>query len=306
VCSSDLDFASGSTDAGVDIPVAQAGTYHIVVTSYRPGETGAYTLRVERGGAGAPPLPGLPGAGRRVWGVFAGITDYPAGVNDLPECANDARKMVESLSRRGLITPDHYVLLTDADATTTNVRAAMGRMAQQVGPDDVFVFFYSGHGGHTGPGSRDARELDGVDEYIFLHDGRLMDDEMGTLFDGIHGRIAMLALDSCFAGGFAKDVITRPGRVGLFSSEEDVTSDIAPRFQAGGYLSHFLRTGMAGEGDNDPHDNVLTVGELTHYVWRQFGTNANDVRQSMGYQQLVIDRGAVGAQQVLWAYPTTH
>jgi hypothetical protein len=176
----------------------------------------------------------------------------------------------------------------------------MRTVAQRIRPDDVFVFFYSGHGGQT-DGSSDEDELDERDEYLFVHDGQLMDDELGRLFDGIEARVALVAIDACYAGGFAKDVITRPGRVGMFSSEEDVTSAVAGRFQAGGYLSHFLRLGINGEADNDPHDDVLTVGELTHYTWRQFGQHASDVRMSMGYQHLVVDRGAVRTTEVLWA-----
>ena len=88
--------------------------------------------------------------------------------------------------------------------------------------------------------------------------------------------------------------------IGLFSSEEDVTSAVASQFQAGGYLSHFLRLGIQGEADQDPRDRVMTVGELTHYVWQQYGRHASDVRMGMGYQQLVVDRGAVRATQELW------
>ncbi len=322
------DLVSGNTNAGIDIPSAEAGSYQVMVTSYQPGMSGAYTLRVDHGAAGSMPTenptqpipspdpnqptpnPNQPtptpevAGGPRVWGVFAGISDYPNSGNDLPECANDAVKLVESLTDRGLLAPERRVLLTDAQATRDNIRQAMQRMAQQAGPQDVFVFFYSGHGGRTQGGSRDGRELDGQDEYLYVYDGQLMDDEMGTLFDGIRARTSILALDSCYAGGFAKDVITRPGRVGLFSSEEDVTSSVAQQFRAGGYLSHFLRMGMAGEADSDPRDNALTVGELTHYVWRQFAQNAHTVSQGEGaYQHLVVDRGAVGVGQVLWNYP---
>ncbi|MDP3279083.1 MAG: caspase family protein [Deltaproteobacteria bacterium] len=318
------DLVSGNTNSGLDIPSAEAGNYQIRVTSYRPNETGEYTLRIDHGAAGSlpadtaqpsqpgqpsqPSQPGQPSipsvaGGARVWGVFAGITDYPAGVNDLPECANDATKLVETLTERGLLTAERRVLLTDSQATVENVRQAIRRIGPQLGPQDVFVFFYSGHGGRTSGGSRDARELDGMDEYLYLYDGRLMDDEMGTLFDSVRGSTSILALDSCFAGGFAKDVITRPGRIGLFSSEEDVTSSVAQQFRAGGYLSHFLRLGMGGEADRDPRDNALTVGELTHYVWRQFAQNAANVDQGEGaYQHLVVDRGAVPVGQVLWTY----
>ncbi|UJR79221.1 caspase family protein [Sandaracinus amylolyticus] len=301
------DVSPGVLNSGIDIPAAEAGEYQVIVTSYRPGETGAYVLTTSAGttttpqpGPGTPPAaPGV-GSGSRVWVLSVGISDYPGGANDLPECANDAVKIAEALRNQGLTAPDREFLLTDGRATTAAIRDAMQRITAQIRPDDTFVFFYSGHGGQNESRSGDSRELDAIDEYLFVHDGPLLDDELGRLMDGVRARTALVAIDACFAGGFAKDVITRPGVVGLFSSEEDVTSAVASQFQAGGYLSHFLRLGIQGEADHDPRDRVMTVGELTHYVWQQYGRHASDVRMGMGYQQLVVDRGAVRATQELW------
>ena len=212
------DLSASTRNAGVDIPVAETGTYNVIVTSYRPGETGNYELQVGEGQAVT-----RPGSttGGRVFGVFAGISDYPDGVGDLAECANDAVKLAETLRNRGLLTEDRQVVLTDAQASTANIRQAMQQMAQRVGPEDVFIFFFSGHGGQTNSSS-DARELDGRDEFLVAHDGQILDDEVGRLLDGVTPRLSVVAVDSCHAGGLAKDVITRPGRIGLFSSEEDV------------------------------------------------------------------------------------
>lgn len=310
------DLQPGNLNSGIDIPAAEAGTYDVTVTSYRPGETGAYTLTATSGAGGAtaapttPPMPGTPttpaapaaagSSSTRVWTVSVGISDYPGGGNDLPECANDAVKIAEALRNQGLTTPEREILLTDAQATRANITNALQRVAREARPDDVLVFFYSGHGGQSDRPSQDRQELDGIDEYIFVYDGQILDDEMGRLITGIRARTTLFALDACFSGGFAKDVVTRPGIVGMFSSEEDVTSGVAMQFQAGGYLSHFLRMGIQGEADDDPRDGALTVGELTHYVWQQYGRQASDVRMQEGYQQLVIDRGAVRTTQILW------
>jgi len=293
------DLDASTRNAGVDLPAAEAGTYRISVTSYRPGETGAYVLSF---GTGQPaPSPG--GTGGRIFGLFVGISDYPSGVGDLPECANDAIKLAETLRTHGLLDPQRQVVLTDAQATIPNVRSALERFSGQMGPDDVFVFFYSGHGGQAQRGaSSDPREVDRTDEFILLHDGQLLDDELGRLFQPVRAGIAVAAIDACNSGGFAKDLITQPGRVGLFSSEEDVLSAVASQFQAGGYLSHFLRTAVSGQADVSPRDRVLTVGELTHFLYTQFGTHATDVELQGAYQHLVIDRGAVRVDQVLWSY----
>lgn len=308
------DINPQTRDAGLDVTLSETGTYTIMVTSYRAGEQGAYTLTVGRqGGGGTPPTNGggtiaaPPGTGGgRVFGIFAGISDY-ANQNDLPECANDARKLAEDLRRVGLMDASQQILLTDSEATTSAIRQAFARMAREVGPNDVFLFFYSGHGGQR-PSQSDPNELDRRDETIVLYDQEMLDDEMANLYGQLRGRLGLIALDSCFSGGFAKDVIRTAGRMGMFSSEEDLTSSVAGQFQAGGYLSHFLRTGIAGEADNGPRDGTLTAGELSHYLFRQFGAHVGDVGATdqnfaRSFQHLVIDRGAVGVSELLFAYP---
>lgn len=307
------DITQENRNSAVEIPFVEGGNYQISVTSYRPGDTGDYVLSFERG-TPVPSArnPGVAGGGNgantgnggaNVYGIFAGITDYPGGISDLDECANDARKMVETLSNNGLISPDRYVLLTDSQVTRSAVTQAFQRFSAQMGPNDVFIFFFSGHGArHAIAAGSDLHEIDDANETIVLYDGELLDDDMARMYDSVRARTAVLALDTCFSGGFAKDVISRPGRIGLFSSEEDVTSAVASRFQAGGYLSHFLREGLAGAADANPRDGVLNVGEMMQYVWRQFGSQANDIRMGSGHQRLVIDRGAVSESTVLWAY----
>lgn len=293
------DVDSSTRDAGIDIPAAEAGTYRILATSYRPGETGAFELRFERG-ASAPRPSGGEGSGR-VFGLFAGITDYPPGVGDLPECANDAIRLAQTLRESGLLEERNQIVLTDAQATRANLTGGLRQLTSQMGPDDVFVFFFSGHGGQT-ESTNDPREIDGKDEFLVMHDGPLLDDDLAQQLDPVRARLSLFAIDACHAGGFAKDLITRPGRVGFFSSEEDVLSAVASQFQAGGYLSHFLRLGFAGEADLPPRDGVLTVGELSHFLRTQFARHANDVELQGAYQHLVVDRGAVSSDRVLWSY----
>lgn len=308
------DQQPGNLDAALDFVASESGQYRVLVTSYAPGMRGPYDLTVNGNASGAPSTPppttSVPptvatgpaaptGDSTRVWVVSAGITDYPNPANHLPECANDARKIVEALHNQGLSTTDTEFLLTDGAATREGIHQALQTVASRIQPNDTFVFFWSGHGGQASATTTDADELDGHDEYIFVYDGEIMDDQMAEWMDQIHA-LSLFALDSCFSGGFSKDVVHRDGIVGLFSSEEDVTSAVASEFQAGGYLSHFLRLGIQGGADGDPQDSVTTVGELTHYVWQQWAQHATDVRMSGGYQQLVEERGAVHTDEVFW------
>ena len=294
------DLVPGNLNSGIDIPSAEAGAYTVMVTSYRAGETGRYRLVTGQNLPG--PTPQVPGdqptgGTGNFYGIFTGISDYPGG-GDLPECANDAIKLAETLRTTGHMTQQNQIVLTDSQVTAAAVQQAFQQMGQRVQPNDTFIFFYSGHGNQR-PNSQDPRELDGVDETLVFYDREVVDDEMARWFDQIRG-LGVLTLDACFAGGFAKDVITRPGRMGLFSSEEDVLSSVAGQFQAGGYLSHFLRTGISGEADMAPRDGALTAGELSHYLFQQFGTHVRDVRLDGAWQHLVVDRGAVRNNMVLF------
>ena len=193
------------------------------------------------------------------------------------------------------------MLLTNAQATRASVTSAIQRVAAQAGPDDVFLFFFSGHGVQH-PTTSD-RELDGQSEHLVLRDGEISDVELARMLGNVRARLSLVVLDACFSGGFAREVVNRPGVMGVFSSEEDLTSMVADRFQAGGYLSHFLRTGLAGRADENG-DRLVTAGELATYLRRQFrsevhGVEAETSDGQRNYQNLVIDRGGVQVDDVV-------
>jgi len=294
----DNDDGPDGTNARLTEVLAEDGEYTIQVTSFAPGETGRYTLSVTQGQESERQR--TVQAGQRVFAVMVGVSDYPGDHNDLPFTDEDAIKLEEELARQGVLNPASIVL-TNAQATRASVTAAFREVAAQAGPDDLFIFFFSGHG--VQEDSDDPAELDGRRELLSLHDGDLSDDELAALFETVDARLALLVIDACYSGGFARDIITRPGIMGVFSSEEDLTSAVADKFQAGGYLSHFLRTGLEGAADENG-DNLVTAGELSTYLRRQFQVEVADVEAETAdgqrnYQNLVIDRGGVQVDDVI-------
>jgi hypothetical protein len=197
----------------------------------------------------------------------------------------------------------------DSDATVGNITGAIRDIAARMQPEDTFVMFYSGHGGQVrradGPTASDP---DAMDETLALYDGELLDDELSALFDEIDQGTVLLWLDSCFSGGFAKDVVSAPGRMGIFSSEEDITSNVAGKFRAGGYLSVFLDEAIAQGLADDDDDNSITAIELSQYLHERYRADVKSARpaevvrteMTLGYQHLVVDRGSVGAYDVLF------
>jgi hypothetical protein len=173
-------------------------------------------------------------------------------------------------------------------------------VAAQSGPNDLFLFFFSGHGDQVDT-PRGAQELDGRSETIELYDAAMTDAELAPLFAGVRSRMAMAVLDSCYSGGF-RNLVDRPNVMGLFSSEEDLTSLVADRFKAGGFLAYFLRSGLSGDADGDG-DRIVTAGELSTYVRRRFRREgdipATTREDDRNFQNLVIERGGVHVDDVV-------
>jgi hypothetical protein len=267
------------------------------------------SMQLTSGGGSTPVRP--TGNQGRIFGVFVGISDYPGEGDDLPLTAQDAIALQAAFARGVGMTAEDSVLLTDSEATMAAVREAITRLGSQAGEDDTFVFFYSGHGGRLKRADFQQTDPDGMDETLMMVDGHILDDEFNTILDSVNAGTTLLLLDSCFSGGFSKDVITKPGRMGMFSSEEDVTSSLADKFMAGGYLAEFVANGV-GEGLADDGDGQLTAVELCQYVHERYradvksssgGSVANFVHTARadGYQHLVVDRGSIGPYQVLFA-----
>jgi hypothetical protein len=295
------DGGDGTTNSRITMRLPENGTYTLGATTYSPGETGAYTITATAGGT---PDGEVSTAGTgRVFAVFVGISDYAGMASNLQYTADDARNLAQTLRADGVLAPESIVL-TDAQATRAQVRAAFQQVAAAAGPNDLFMFFYSGHGSQSDV-SAAIQEADQRDESIVLRDGEITDNEMAQMFASVRARVSVIALDSCFSGGFARDVVNRPGVMGLFSSEEDLTSAVADKFRAGGYLSHFLRTGFSGEADEN-RDSAITAGEISTYLWQRFATEveAEEAHTSEGrrnYQRLVVDRGGVKIDDVVLA-----
>ncbi len=295
------DFNSNLDRSVVRLTAQETGRYRITVTSYAESETGDYELLVTSSPAG------------RIYGVFIGIGDYPGEEADLMYTAEDAHRAHAAMVSAGMDPNDGFIL-TDADATTGNVESTLGRISAISGPNDTVVFFYSGHGDREArtEGPQFPMDPDALDETLVLYDGDVTDDQLAAMFFDITAETTLVVLDACFSGGFAKDLISMPGRMGLFSSEEDVLSAVAHKFQAGGYLSLFFSEAVADGLADTNDDGGITALELSEYIHSRYrsevmGKSAgadedNYVRLSdLGYQHLVVDRGGVENDRILFA-----
>ncbi|HVL70236.1 MAG TPA: caspase family protein [Vicinamibacterales bacterium] len=249
----------------------------------------------------------------RLFGVFVGIGDYDGEDDDLEYTADDARNFRQELVRRAGMLADDSVLLLDGAATRSAFRRALSGIAARASTDDLVIVFFSGHGDRVARTSAQAADPDGFDETLTFVDGEVTDDEMNRLLEPVRARL-LLVLDACYSGGFSKDVISAPRRMGLFSSEEDVISSTAEELRAGGYLARFIREAVGDWRADADRDGAITAIELSDYLHARYRDEVatttasatgrkSDDDPDVGDQHLVVDRGSVRPRDVLFHAP---
>lgn len=172
-----------------------------------------------------------------------GINDYPGTQSDLSGCVNDARDWADVLEARQFAVR----MLLDAEATKTEMTAAIRELIESAQPDDTVVITYSGHGTWVPDTSDD--ETDGRDEGLCPHDinasGALLDDDLHILFSNRRERVRVLLLsDSCHSGSVTRGrraMWTRecPGPVFCPRSLDAGGSTATVSFQTAGSLRRF-------------------------------------------------------------------
>ena len=289
----------GDTNSRLTVTLPEDGTYQLVATSYQSGETGSYSLATSFGEAVATTVDPRRGSSR-VFALSVGVADYGGRAGNLSLTDQDATKLTQSLRASGMLA-NQSVTLINRQATRANFISAIDDIAANIGPNDLFLLFFSGHGSKQQV--ERFMERDGTSETIELFDAPVTDFELAQMIDPIQAR-TLLVLDACFSGGFDDVINRRTGRMGVFSSDSDLTSLVASKFQAGGYISHILQQAVEGRADANA-DSAITAGELSEYMRTTFyqialaeplraSTYGAGGSRAQGYQHIVVNRGGDG------------
>ena len=205
----------------------------------------------------------------KVYLVSVGISDYPGTANDLNLPAKDAQAITWLYSKIKN-TSLHYYQLLNSDATRSRIIAAMDKIYTQAGPNDIVVFFYSGHGYPGG---------------FFVYDGELNYDVIRQSMSKSKSKNKMIFADACFAGKMrGKEAVSssrssvnsaKKANVMLFlSSRSDETSMERSDMQ-NGFFTTYLQKGLRGGADANK-DRTITARELYNYVRENVIKISND------------------------------
>ena len=130
---------------------------------------------------------------------------------------------------------DHIMLLLNENATRQHLLDALSMMSVMVGPEDIFLFTWNGHGSEVSDSDGDEEVWDPddtFDEVICPYDTNksngnftnvITDDELGYYFSQIHAKGTFLVFESCLSGGLVDQESFGGGVLSL--SESDVIQD---------------------------------------------------------------------------------
>lgn len=162
-----------------------------------------------------------------------------------------------------------------SEATAQRVLEGLEAAAASLEDGDLFVFYYSGHGGQQP--DFDGDESDGHDETLVLYDRQLVDDELNerwlTFRPGV--RIVMLS-DSCNSGTNYRELRD----IGTPTPIEPVTEDIQDEMAA--QMIH-----MGGCRDSSTSSGYLGGGAFTMALCNAWGNGAFQGTYHELYEQTV-------------------
>lgn len=235
------------------------------------------------------------------WAVIVGVGDYPtgSGLVDLQYTDDDAYDVRDALLGGSNWQSSHITMLIDEAATKLDIQEAIEDMGNKGGPDDVFLFYFSGHGGNVKDMSP-LDEADDLDEVLCPFDydpadpeTAINDDELGSWLATLPGQPVLVALDTCYSGGmvkgsparvkgfgeamsplegdgFSKDLYGLIDGVVLTACDDDEVSYEDPILQ-NGVFTHYLVEGLDGSADAN-NDNLISMEEAFAYLyWRVTG-----------------------------------
>ncbi len=185
-------------------PNTTAVAWRAIATDDKPPRALAATRRAARDLSARP--------ARRA--LLVGINDYARESERLEGCVNDVYRMSEVLQDLGFPGQDVRVLLNER-ATRTGILERLEWLLDGAGPNDVRLFYYSGHGAQI-PSYGDTGEVDYLDECLvpvdfgWSEDSSVTDNAFHEMYTQLPYDTHFLAvLDCCHSGGMTRDAGVR-------------------------------------------------------------------------------------------------
>jgi len=227
---------------------------------------------------------------RRTWVFAVGILQFQHKeiFDSFPQKNRRDAQLIEYFRQQG-VPESQIIFLKDSQATTRRVENSFPAFLSKAGPDDLLLFYYTGHG---------YKSDDEQTTYFATYDDSA--DTVGWATDAIirdiekyfKGSRALLTADTCFSGTLAQQT-RQPGRRVSYATLASVTSNHTST--ENWTFTEMLLAGLRGKSFADSNDDgEVTLSEL-----------AEDIRQDMSFAEdqksVFITTGNFPAQMELAA-----
>jgi N-acetylmuramoyl-L-alanine amidase len=213
------------------------------------------------------------------WAVLVGVNEYEdkANYGQLQVCVKDVEAIYDQLVGGGFEAA-RIRLLTDDKGdppSRANVLSALKAVADATEPDDLLLFYYSGHG-----------EEVGGESYLIARDGRrlVLDDTAVSLsrvkeiVEEAPARAKVIVLDACHSGAdiggkgpepmseaFIRRVFEQAEGMAVLASCKQGQLSYEWRDNDRSVFTHFLLEALTGDADRD-QKGFVTVQDVSHHV----------------------------------------
>ena len=191
----------------------------------------------------------------KIYAVIIGVSEYQDSRYNLTYCHRDANEMYHLLREHTIA--DRMKLLTNREAQHDNIVYHARQLFRQAKPEDIVIFFFSGHGSSN---------------LFVTHDKNLSFATLQKIFKECKANRKMIFADACYAGTLrqqGRQPATSNQNAGknvmLFLSSRSNQLSRETYMLQNGLFTHFLILGLKGEADAN-RDNYITAIELFTYV----------------------------------------
>lgn len=190
--------------------------------------------------------------------VVAGVAKYK-NLSSLTLCEKDAKAVAELYKKK----TNYVVLLTGKYADKSTIIKYLKSQFAAAKPDDMVVFFFSGHGYQGGICPYDMDNSDASTGLSYK--------EIQAIMRSCKAKRKIIIADACFSGGLRQSPSSGSSDsypsadVLLFLSSRTGETSIESRNMANGMFTTYLLRGLRGGADAN-RDRRITAKELFKFV----------------------------------------
>lgn len=235
-----------------------------------------------------------------------GINNYRNKKFNLNFAAQDAESFVKVIETQGdkIYGSIFPYFLSNEEATKENIAEIMDKIAYSAEPEDVFVFYYAGHGVmykknyNDNPEyfiiPNDVTQIYGNDDS--LRTKAISSSDLLLYSQNIRAQKQLLVIDACHSGGALTEFQSRgfaeekaiyqlsrsTGTIILAASGLDEVAREDSSLGHGIY-TYCVLEGLEGSADTNPKDKKVTVGELAEYLSLQVNQLSKKLKNQEQY-----------------------